>query len=326
MADYEITATVSADTAEFEDGLQRASQAAQQAKLAIEGTGNGAAKASAVGKDAIAAWTRAFAPLQSAFTSSITGMIMGTTSWQQAVQRVTQNLLAEEVGFAVKRVALWAAQETGITQMLAQQNQIRGASDATSQSSLLTLLAQGLARWLGFETAKTAATQQGNATRTASDTATQAASSAFLIARALGQIQVDAAVAAAGAMAATEAIPIVGPELAPLAAAAAYAQTMGWAAGLGAGLISAAGGLWNVPSDTLALVHQQETIIPASIAAPMRDFFTGGAQAGGGSYAITVQAIDTQTGAQFLMNNAATIAKSLAREMRNGNALLRSGG
>jgi hypothetical protein len=175
-----------------------------------------------------------------------------------------------------------------------------------------------LLKWLGLETAKTESNAAGNTTRTAMD----ATAAKLAVLRAFGQIEVDAAVAAAGAMAAISAIPYVGPALAPEVAAETYATTMGWATGLGAGLFSAAGGMWSVPADTLALVHKQESIIPASVAQPMRDFFSGGAS-GGASYAITIQAIDTQSGAQFLMNNAPLIAKSLAREMRNGNPALR---
>jgi hypothetical protein len=74
----------------------------------------------------------------------------------------------------------------------------------------------------------------------------------------------------------------------------------------------------------LAMVHKQESILPANIAQPMRDFFTGGGAGGGGdSFAITIQAIDTQSGAQFLLNNASVIAQGLARELRNGSATLR---
>ena len=119
------------------------------------------------------------------------------------------------------------------------------------------------------------------------------------------------------------AFPMSAWSLAPAAAAAAFAAVLAF----GGKLPSSAGGLWNVPSDTLAMIHKQETILPAHIAQPMRDFFTGGgatAGGGGGNYAITIQAIDTQTGAQFLMNNAGTIAQGLAREMRNGNSALRS--
>jgi hypothetical protein len=126
-----------------------------------------------------------------------------------------------------------------------------------------------LASWLGFESAKTTATVAGNA-----------AGIAASITAGFGQIQIDAAVAAAGAMAAISAIPFVGPALAPAVAAETYATTLAWASGLGAALVSAEGGMWQVPGDTLANIHKDESVIPANVANPMRDFFEGGA--GGG--------------------------------------------
>ena len=147
------------------------------------------------------------------------------------------------------------------------------------------------------------------------------------VARVFAQIEIDTAVAAAGAMAATAAIPVVGPALAPEVAAATYAETLGWAAGMGGGIASAAGGLWDVPGTMLSLLHPEESVIPASVANPMRAFFAGGATANGAGGDIhihgpLVSAIDTQSGAQFLKNNMRAIAKGLATELRNFNASL----
>ncbi len=336
MADDQIQVQITADTSQFEDAMQRAgtaasasfgslSQAAQTANAACGALGPTAEKNIGGAKNATDDWAKAFAPVEKAFNSSITSMIMGTTTWQKAVQRATQTILSEEINASLKQLESWLGLEKGKTAATQTGTATRQATESTSQTSLLGLIAETLARWLGIETDKTAATTAGNATRTASDAAARAAGAALAVAQGFGQIQIDAAVAAAGTMAAISAIPYVGPFIAPEMATAAYAETLGWAAGLGAGLFSAAGGLWNVPADTLAMVHKQETIIPASIAQPMRDFFTGGAGGGAGdSYAITVQAIDTQSGAQFLINNAPIIAKSLARELRNGNTALRN--
>ena len=43
--------------------------------------------------------------------------------------------------------------------------------------------------------------------------------------------------------------------------------------------MSAAGGEWNVPSDQVAMVHKNESIIPAAVATPMREFFSTGGKA-----------------------------------------------
>jgi hypothetical protein len=90
-------------------------------------------------------------------------------------------------------------------------------------------------------------------------------------------IMASAAEAAAAAFASTAAIPIVGPELAPGAAAAAYAAVMSMTA-----LASAAGGQYNVPFDgQITELHRNEMVLPASIASPMREYFAGGKGGGG---------------------------------------------
>lgn len=77
-------------------------------------------------------------------------------------------------------------------------------------------------------------------------------------AAAIAQITSNAAVAASGAYAATAAIPFVGPELAPEAAMVAYMDVMSMAPAA-----FALGGI--VPATGLALVHQGERVLPASM-------------------------------------------------------------
>lgn len=293
MADDQIQVQITADTSNFEAAMQNAASAAQASfdkiKQAAEAAGNSVDKAAKQNKTAGQAgekanqdWAKSFANLQGTINSSITGMIMGTTTWQKAVQKLTQTALTD----------------------------------------FLKATEQGVEKWLVGELTKTEATQAGVTERTTTESAGQSAGLADMLMGALKEISTSAATAAAKAYAAVSGIPYVGPILAPAAAAAAFAAVLAF----GGKLPSSAGGLWNVPSDTMAFIHKQETILPAHIAQPMRDFFTGGGATagGGGNYAITIQAIDTQTGAQFLMNNAGAIAQGLAREMRNGNAALRS--
>jgi hypothetical protein len=292
MADDQIQVQITADTSGFETAMQNAANAAQASfdkiKQAAEGAGaavNNAGTqnhhAGQTGQRANQDWAKSFSNLQGTINSSITGMIMGTTTWQKAVQRLTQ----------------------------------------TALSDFLKATEQGVVGWLTSETAKTDGTASGTAARKEIESAGQAEGLADTLMGALKSISASAATAAANAYAAVSAIPYVGPFLAPAAATAAFAAVIAF----GGKLPSSAGGLWNVPSDTMAFIHKQETILPAHIAQPMRDFFTNGSTAaGGGNFAITIQAIDTQTGAQFLMNNAGAIAQGLAREMRNGNCALRS--
>lgn len=294
MADDQIQVQITADTSNFEAAMQNASSAAQAsfaglqqstvaANAGINALGPTAKKNLKSAQTATENWTKSFANLDSAFSSSISGMILGTETWQKAVRRLSQ----------------------------------------TALSDLINLAEKSLVSWLETETDKTAATTAGVASRTAAETSGQSAGLAQMVLGALKAISASAAQAAANTYASVSAIPYVGWILAPPAAAAAFAAVLAF----GGKMPSAAGGMWNVPSDTLAMVHKQESILPAGIAQPMRDFFSSGGasgQGGGGdNYAITIQAIDTQSGAQFLMSNAGVIAQGLARELRNGNAALR---
>jgi hypothetical protein len=78
------------------------------------------------------------------------------------------------------------------------------------------------------------------------------------------EIGTNAAVAASGAYAATAAIPYVGPELAPAAAATAYAGAISWI-----GAVSAEGGDYNV-REGLYHLHENEMVLPAWAASPLR--------------------------------------------------------
>jgi hypothetical protein len=77
---------------------------------------------------------------------------------------------------------------------------------------------------------------------------------------ATSDITTKAAQAAAGAFAATAAIPYVGPFLAPAAAAEADASVMAFTAQIA----SAAGGMV-VDKDQLAMVHEDEMVLPKNI-------------------------------------------------------------
>jgi len=339
MADDQITVGVAADVADFTAGMAQAGEAADATFAAIRDSsaraasgmsssfGSGADQLTKQQQKLAASWIAMFRPINAAFDRSITGMILGTTTWQKAVARIGQSILAEEVGNALKIAENWAVTELVKTTATQHGAAARGAAETASQGGFLGMIAEQLARWLGLETGKTAATGAGEATRAATQTATAAAGLAAMVARGFAQIEIDAAVAAAGAMAATAAIPVVGPALAPEVAAATYAETLGWAAGMGGGIASAAGGMWQVPGTILSVLHPEESVIPASVANPMRDFFSGGAAAGdaGGDIHIhgpLVSAIDTQTGAQFLKSNMRAIAKGLAAELRNFNSSL----
>lgn len=133
-------------------------------------------------------------------------------------------------------------------------------------------------------------------------------------------IAIEAAKAAASAWAAISAIPLVGPFLAPVAAAAALAGVLA----LGAN-ISAAGG-YDIPAglNPVTQLHAQEMVLPADLANKVRGM-TGG---GGGDTHVHFHAIDIQSFRDFAKRNpegfgdgvAAAIASNhsgLVKALRN---------
>jgi hypothetical protein len=116
-----------------------------------------------------------------------------------------------------------------------------------------------------------------------------------------------AAQAGAGAFAATAAIPYVGPELAPAAAALAYADTMAFQAAA-----SAAGG-FDIPSgmNPVTQLHQKEMVLPAKYANPLRSMLTGG----GSGQNVNISAVDARSLAKALGQGGGSspLAKSIRR-------------
>ena len=180
-------------------------------------------------------WQSLMQPIQRAFDTSITGMILGTTTLQKAVANIAQSILAEFVNLGVKMVT----------------------------------------NWIASELAMTTATEAGAAARTAADGEGLAAGLAMKAANAIKSIITDSAQAFSGIFAFLA--PIMGPAAAG-PAAAGEATVMAAASGIA----SAAGG-WVVPSDQLAMVHQNEMILPANISQGLQGMISANGGAGAGA-------------------------------------------
>jgi len=83
-------------------------------------------------------------------------------------------------------------------------------------------------------------------------------------------------------------------------------------------------GAWEIDRDMLGMLHQGEAILPSSYAAGLRAM--GGSAATTSSPSVTygdthvhLSAIDSRSGAQFLMANADTIGKAFFKAHRNGS-------
>ena len=128
------------------------------------------------------------------------------------------------------------------------------------------------------------------------------------------QIAGNAAVAGSAAFASTAAIPVVGPGLAPGAAAAAYAGAMGFQAAVPGFAV----GAWDLPSDMIAQVHKGEMIIPRTFADDLRS--NGGSIGGsGGDTHVHINAIDAGSFQRMLKRNPGAIADAMKAAHRNGS-------
>ncbi len=221
------------------------------------------------------AWQSIMQPIQRAFDTSITGMILGTTTLQKAVANISQSIIGEFVNLGVKMVTNWIANELAMT----------------------------------------TATEAGAAARTAAEGEGMAAGLAMKALNAVKSIVTDSAQAFGGIFAFLS--PIMGPAAAG-PAAAGEATVMAAASGIA----SAAGG-WVVPSDQLAMVHQNEMILPANISQGLKGMISanGGAGAGAGPVVINVSAIDSQDVKRFFQSNGSLLVSAVNKAMRNGSAL-----
>ena len=128
------------------------------------------------------------------------------------------------------------------------------------------------------------------------------------------QNMIDAKDAGAGAYKAVVGIPYVGPVLAPIAAAAAFAGTVAFASG----------GWERVPSDQMAMVHKNEQILPASYAEGLRNLVAAGGQGGGGgevhNHSYNIVANDAPSFIQMMNQpgHKAAFVSYMGGLMRNG--------
>jgi len=218
-------------------------------------------------------WQSLMQPIQRAFDTSITGMILGTTTLQKAVANIAQSILAEFVNLGVKMVT----------------------------------------NWIASELAMSTATEAGAAARTAASGEGMAAGLAVKAANAIKSIATDSAQAFSGIFAFLA--PIMGPAAAG-PAAAGEATVMAAASGIA----SAAGG-WMVPSDQLAMVHQNEMILPANISQGLQNMISANGGAGAGSVVVNVSAIDSQDVKRFFQSNGSLLVNAVNKAMRNGSML-----
>ena len=222
-----------------------------------------------------------FKKLETSSDKAVKGILTGTETWRQAMLNVIGEL---EIKFAQMAV-------NNLLNLVKSQAQSLVSTNATNEQMVASNAAK-------------------NASIGVSDTTASDIGAASHAAQLIKQIKSDAAATYAGVFAFMS--PIMGP------AAAIPAGISAAAVGAMEGLISLDVGAWNLGSDTVAQLHKGEMVVPKTFAEGLRG--NGGIGGGAGdNYTININAIDTQSGAQFIKNNASGIAAAISSQVRNFN-------
>jgi hypothetical protein len=201
-------------------------------------------------------YKKAFDPIATAFDTTIKGMMQGTLTFSQAWHRMGQNILASWINTMIQAELRHA--ESLI---------IRGLREAGFSKLLVALHLEDAAVHNAVEGEKTAVTAANVAARSAMEEEGASRSILATIAVGIKDIAVSAARAAAATWAAISAIPVIGPFLAPAAAAAALAAVLHFAGAFQYGGITDTGGL--------AMLHPHEMVLPERISNFVQDAATG---------------------------------------------------
>jgi hypothetical protein len=92
------------------------------------------------------------------------------------------------------------------------------------------------------------------------------------------------------------------------------------------GIIPSAAGGWQVPGNMMAMLHQNEMVLPSHISQGFHDMFSGRGGGGGSTVNLAVHAWDTMTGGQQLMRNAQSVGQAFAASGISPRALSAGGG
>lgn len=241
-------------------------------------------------------------PLKSALNSigtsvegAITGILTRKKTWAQAMQEVRDSMISSLVSAAGSMLSKLAAKSLG------------------------AVAGEGLGEFLGTQLLKNIGI--GDILGTGGQVANTAALTGNTAALVANTAAVTAGAAASGASAAGSAASAI-PAVASVAVAALRFGGIVRAAG---GMIvpSAAGG-WALPGSfgsdqVLSALTPGEMVLPRQISGALQAAVAGGGGIGGGShnYSINVSAIDSRSGAQFLMGHADAIAAAMSSARRN---------
>ncbi len=225
-----IRATLAAQIDQLERQLTEDKKKEENARL--EAAKKAAEEEEKLHRKAAEAWKGANQEIMNSENTLVSGILSGRESMAQIALEIGHNLVEKEIENDLHY----------LTEKTLMNAEGLASDQATAKGGLLVeLLSLGQ---------KKAAVVSTNSAVTASD----ATASAAQIATQSQQVKANAGTAASGAYAAMSSIPVVGPVLAPVAAAAVYAGAMAFG-GFEKGIDS-------VPRDMVAMIHQGERVVP----------------------------------------------------------------
>lgn len=213
------------------------------------------------------------------FNTAITGWLQGTQKFSEAWKKAWGSMAISAIQNLIKVAEKHAMVQLSMLAQHQAANAAKTASDTLSTTQSITL-----------EDVLFGAHVAGNQAKVASDAAAAGETKAITSLTGKGKVQSEAAQAAAGAYNAMSDIPIVGPALGAIAAAATWAGVMAFES------LAAfeRGGL--VPDTGIAMLHGGEMVLPANISQPLQQAIQSGDGFGGNQfhlYATTqISAID----------------------------------
>jgi hypothetical protein len=212
------------------------------------------------------AWSSITNPIASGFSKVLDAALSGHQNIVRSAESAAASIVSTWAKAAITQLAHWLMSELGMTSATAAGAATRAALGNSSETQQLQQIATLLQKYLAGEQAKTLATITSAATQTATKTAAAGAGQAADAAASGKTIMGDAAKAFSGTYAALAGIPLIGPFIAPVAAAGAFAAVAAYET-----LASAEGGQERVPRNgQMTVLHKDEMVLPAHVADSVR--------------------------------------------------------
>jgi len=313
----QAVAAINAAAEEIEESLSRANgkrkgqlgkdQADEQA-LRQQNMDSLTATANETAQDSVRAWQQANSAILSAEDSLVRDIFTKRQSLGRDLLQIAGHFLEQELSADLK---YWT--QRGLLAIEGVESEKTAERGGVLMHGLMSLLkTQATAT---SQTAQTAVATAGATARTAAEKASQSDGLLAQVEAGSKAVMNDAYQAAAATWAAVAQIPVIGPFLAPAAAAAAFAGVMAFDA-----LTALDVGAWEIPQNMPALLHKGEMVVPENFASGLRgnNFSASAAMTSHVNYSPTINLSNPQTWQSLLRGHVSDIAAAVNSGYRNG--------